>query len=360
MNIAISIRNDIGLDVLLGGNGIMQNAKFLYDLFALMGHQPYFLYFGDPMTAPLRIRGVDYKVVRFEDALNGAIQTPVILEVGVTLTPELRSQARSICNSKIVVVRLGNTYMLDLEDILFNEDRDNTIYYAGADWVWISPHFELTHEYHAVINQAPVSVCPFLWEADFINEGFADGLIENRALDIYVMEPNMNAVKNALIPLCIISETFKHCPDSFGKATILNALKFNQKKFFLNNIIRNLPGLSNQHDKVFFTGRYSLDEVFKQPDVLLSFQRDNALNYLSNEALYKGIPFVHNSEMMQDVGYYYPDYRIQSGVEALRQALSAGYSESITHENRRFLQRYSIHNRVVQQQYHDLLKEVLA
>lgn len=34
-------------------------------------------------------------------------------------------------------------------------------------------------------------------------------------------------------------------------------------------------------------------------------------------ALYYNIPFVHNSEPMKDTGYFYPDFDVRLGTEAI-------------------------------------------
>jgi len=201
---------------------------------------------------------------------------------------------------------------------------------------------------------------PFLWEPDFIEHEFENYNEVNKPLDVYVMEPNINLIKNALIPLCIISELAEKNPGAFNRGLILNSEHFKDKPFFLNNIISNLPHTSSESDKVFFVNRHSFDEVFQTPAVLLGFQMNNGLNYLYNEALYKGVPLVHNSPFLRDIGYYYPNFGINAGVEALDKALKEGYNQGHTENNRMFLKQYSIKNREVQSQFDILIKEVLA
>ena len=48
-----------------------------------------------------------------------------------------------------------------------------------------------------------------------------------------------------------------------------------------------------------FFERCRFSDVFSHPDILLSHQWNNALNYLYLEALYKNIPLVHNSDFLQ-------------------------------------------------------------
>lgn len=355
MKIAITIRDDIALESSLGVNGISQNALFLYDVLINCGYEPYLLYSNTKFRPPDQIAGTHYKFLSLSSAIDNKAVIDVLLEVGTAVNHTTRQKLKDLYHTKVVVMRLGNTYWMDLENILFKSDSvtDGPVV-AGADQVWISPHFELTRQYHEALNQCPAKVCPFLWEPKFTNTEALD-FSQGPLRDIYVMEPNINVVKNALIPLCIISELFKKDPNSFGKATILNGLHFYKKRLFLHNIIANLPGTSSQVDKVFFTGRYNFTQVFSKPGVLLGFQYQNGLNYLYNEALYCGVPLVHNSEFLQEVGYYYSEFDIKGGATQLENALATGFDQQQLEKNRQFLTRFSVSNPKIQTEYQHLI-----
>lgn len=355
MKIAITVRDDISFNQALAVNGISQNALFLYDVLKNSGHQPVLLYFDKKYEPPLEIAGYPYDFLLCQSALDNKANIQVLLELGVALSREQRQQLRNLYATKVVVMRLGNSYWMDLENILFKPDEvtDGPVV-AGADQVWISPHFELTQQYHEALNQCPAQICPFLWDPKFISSETVD-FPTGPLRDIYVMEPNINVVKNALIPLCIISEVFKKDPELFGKATILNGLHFNDKPLFLRNIIANLPGTSSQLDKVYFTGRYSFEQVFANAGILLGFHYQNGLNYLYNEALYSGVPLVHNSEFLQEVGYYYSEFDIRGGAIQVEKALEAGVDTGQVDANRSFLKRFSTNNSAVQTAYNKLL-----
>lgn len=358
MNVAITIRADLEFSHLLSCNGIAQNAVFLYDVVKELGYETCFLHFDADFVPPDNIAGEPYSFISYQDCLDKDTSLDIILEVGVSLGVDQRAYVRQRFNSKVVVVRLGNSYWMDLEDVLFKpSDFAFGPVHAGADRVWISPHFEPTKQYHESLNQCPARICPFLWLPKFVSEqpvNYPAGSLE----DIYVMEPNINVVKNALIPLCIISELFKRAPHCFGRASILNGLHINEKPVFLKNIIANLPGTSSEFDKVFFSGRYSFDHVFSNFGVLLGFQFQNGLNYLYNEALYRGVPLIHNSEFLRDVGYYYDDFNIRTGADQVERALNDGFQPKVVHENRQFLERYSPNDADVQNTYQSLLSEL--
>jgi hypothetical protein len=55
-------------------------------------------------------------------------------------------------------------------------------------------------------------------------------------------------------------------------------------------------------------------------DCVVSHQWHNAQNYLYYETLYGGYPLIHNSPIIKDLGYYYPEFDCKAGGEALIRA----------------------------------------
>jgi hypothetical protein len=55
-------------------------------------------------------------------------------------------------------------------------------------------------------------------------------------------------------------------------------------------------------------------------DCVVSHQWHNAQNYLYYETLYGAYPLIHNSPMIKNLGYYYPDFDCQKGGAAIVQA----------------------------------------
>lgn len=359
MKIAITVNCGQPMEFMVRTNGIMQNCKFLYDILELMGHEPYFLYFSDGKTEEYVLARKNYRAHNFSDLISSNIEAPLILEIGMTINNDQRDILKSKKSSKLVLVRLGNTYYIDLETLIFKPNSEGIVYCQGADRVWLSPHYVQYMQYNEAINQCPGRIAPYVWEADFTSDAFSEGTEIKGGRDIYVMEPNINITKNSLIPLCIVAELFKKNPNAYRRATILNSEHFKDMPYFLENLIRNLPGTSSNHDKVYFTGRYNFDDVFKRPDVLLCFHHENGLNYLQNEALYKGVPLVHNSEYYKGVGHFYNEYEVQGGVEATEAALAEGFNLDIRKKNRDFLYAFSIHNPKVQQGYAELIADVM-
>lgn len=366
MKIAITLAKSTVLPGLLFTNGMLQNAKFLYDMLLLMKHEPFFLVFNDseedqPLDNPdlITIGEQTYHYQTVLDFEQGDEPVDLTLEVCMTVGHALRKQLREVHGSRIVTVRYGNGLVLDTEDILFNNHGGYRNISYLTDMVWYSPHFERARTYFEAIYNAPAAQCPYLWEPNFVEGEFQQDYDHTQAPELVIMEPNINVVKTMVIPICIANKLYKEQADSFSKLWILNAAHIREKEFFINNFVENLPVLQGDKNKSYFSARVSFEDAFPQKRILIGHHWENELNYLYCEALYKGVPLVHNSECMSEVGHYYSLSDIEQGADALKQAIKEFDSNDVN-RNREFLYRYSIHNPQVQAGYQTLIDKVLA
>lgn len=340
------------------GNGYSQNVKFFYDLLELMGHEPWFMTAERIEENRFELLGKQYRCVQMQEMVDRMMHCDIAFEGGVTINPDMRDFLRQAFGTRIVSLRYGIGLLMDMEQLVHVETMSPGIHVGGADVVWTSPHIAYGLPYLRTLYKCPSGISPYIWEPDFVNRRFlASG--KPRTRDIYVMEPNISVIKNALIPMAIIEETWRAEPDSFGKAYILNAMQFYQRQYFLQNIVRHMDSLLAERNKVYFTPRARFDDAFQQPDLLLGHQWGCDLNYLYTEALYAGIPLVHNSESLQEVGYYYPGFDVDVGKEQMLRALREYRVEDQVAANEAQLFKYSIHNPAVQQEYQRLIEQVM-
>jgi hypothetical protein len=355
ISVAITIRNDVPVSQILFGNGLSQNVKFLYDILQLIDCDPYFLVDNPSPHNAIMLKDVVYKAYTLSEVLDSQMHTDLALEAGVTISHAMRKQLTDSFNTKIVCIRYGHSMFMDMEQMCHKETMSPGLYINKPDAVWASPHFVKAFSYLETIYQAPVAIGPYIWEPDFVTKGKDHGYVEQP--DIYVMEPSISLLKNALIPMAIIEKAYRVQPELFGKAMILNGLHYNQQTYFLENIALNMSSLIAEANKVYFTGRYAFDDAFTRRDILLGHQFECELNYLYLEALYKNIPLVHNSPAFSDVGYYYPDFDVNIGHAQLTAAINdRDYDEK---KNEDFIYQYSIHNIDNQNAYRKLIEEIL-
>ncbi len=339
-------------------NGYSQNVKFLYDLLEALGHRPCFA-LDAPSPGEVTIRGRRYRTRAMAEVLAAPSPVDLVFEAGVTVDPGQRAILRERDGARVVSVRYGTSLIFDMEQMLHEETMTPGVHVTGSDVVWTSPHIAYGAPYLRTLYDCPVAVAPYLWEPDFVDVRF-DASADPPRRDVYVMEPNMSVIKNALVPLAILEEVFRSAPDSFGKAMILNATRFHQRTYFLENIVRSFRSLLAESEKVYFTPRALFREAITRRDVLLAHQWGCGLNYLYMEALHAGIPFVHNAEELAEAGFYYPGFDVQAGAEQLARALAPHDADAQARRSAAVLERFSVRNPDVQREYARLLDEAMS
>jgi hypothetical protein len=55
-------------------------------------------------------------------------------------------------------------------------------------------------------------------------------------------------------------------------------------------------------------------------DAVVSWQMENALNYMWYDVLYGNYPLIHNAHFIKDAGYYYEGFDVTMGKEKLLEA----------------------------------------
>ena len=83
----------------------------------------------------------------------------------------------------------------------------------------------------------------------------------------------------------------------------------------------------------------------------------NELNYSHLESLYLGLPLIHNAEILQDVGYYYPEFDVQLGAMQLKNAIQnhASVLGQYKKDVKVVLDKFSINNKENIKAYQDLI-----
>ena len=365
LTFALSIRDDIS-DSNLFTNGISQNIIFLCDLFELLGHKVMLLVNTKRQQKKITFRNKkSYRVFTTDEMVEKKIHLDLAFEIGQILSIKQRKLLAQL-GAKMVTLHCGNQLIMDMELLFYGDGKKTGKRHIShnTDDVWIIPQHAHQLTYMEVLTGARVSICPCIWEPSFLPKEHKKSMKFRDVPNIYVMEPNLSVVKNALIPITIIEALHQESPDHFNQAFIINGMKIHNHPYFLNNIASNFHSTNAKitGEKVFFTPRASLEDAFTHYDILLSHHWRNELNYLSFEALYYNIPLVHNSDAMKSVGFFYPDFDVKKGKKALTKALTEYKANFKEHEqrNKEFLKTISISNKDVQDKYKELIEQALA
>ncbi|MDR5772498.1 MULTISPECIES: DUF2827 domain-containing protein [unclassified Caballeronia] len=252
----------------------------------------------------------------------------VMIEMSAQLNKEWSIKFRD-GGGKIITMRVGNDYVIDIERMVFNLQHALLISGAPYDEVWTLPEYERScAPYFETLFRAPVKLMPHLWspvvldrEVAKLPEGQTFGYQRGRGRwRIGIFEPNVCMVKTSYIPMLCCEMAHRENPDMIERMYAYNTFKLKDHPGFAGfaqslNIVK--------HGLGFFEGRYPFAQIVPvSVDAVVSHQWENPQNYVYYEALYGGYPLIHNSHLIGDCGYRYQDFDCEEGGRALRRAFA--------------------------------------
>ena len=309
-------------------NGLCQNIIFLYELLEAAGYNPIFIDFCDTEDHKLIDRGAERAVLKnkniihYSELKENVHSFDVVLCPGIACNHDHYITYKSLNqNCKIVSIQYGNTLMTDMCDFICKEKSQGKwpkpINVQIYDETWISPHYKFQDQFLEVSNNCPVKILPYIWDDKFIIESAKSmGILKNlqyepnQERNIAVIEPNLNITKNYLIPLNAVKHLLRTKPELIENVFFYGAEGIlSENKTFVYSRIQHDEVFIKHLNKLYFDPRRPIIEIMKYENpIFLSHQHLNALNYAHLEALYFNYPLVHNSDFIQDYGYYYNQF----------------------------------------------------
>ena len=259
---------------------------------------------------------------------------------------------------------------------------DISYFRGNVDEVWYVPQQgHQNHDYYRILNgleDDKVFAVPFIWDPMFIDqacESYGKDAVKtgtqsgspiylkptsDRPLNICIYEPNMNVVKYALLPL-LIAEEFKRGGGNIGLVNMMMGSRILKNDYF-KSILYNLdlvnPGDTNLRT---FGRKPVVETLANHADIVVSHQWENPLNYAYLDCLYLQYPLVHNADMIQDAGYYYPECDLKTASAQLKKAADSHGDnlESYNEQSEEVLTRYTVYNEKLVQTYKELLDNLI-
>jgi hypothetical protein len=337
-------------------NGCVQNAYFLYLGFQKIGLRPVFVYEDIRSEGKVKVfaggaLGPDLVVypVHCEDAPEKLLEYHTFVSTTIRASPQLCSKLEKLGIAR-VQTKCGANYIMDQEAFLFqlkgyggfgeiDSQNDN-------DELWIQDGMKKYVDYFETLGQTPCFVLPNYWNMNIQNKLAAQvgketplrklcDDVSDDAIDILIMESNINICKNAIIPLVICERLLQlnskevgtvyafSFPDNSNAHSMVNKLSlWKQKK------LRKFARLVSV--EIFSTFAKS-----QRPVVILTNMLQVPLNYAHFEALYLGFPLVHNSPALRDegLGYYYEENDIAGAIARIREASALTPETHLAHRD---------------------------
>jgi Protein of unknown function (DUF2827) len=308
-------------------NGIFQNCILLVQMFKQMPEVADAVLIHGPgiteIPAGLMLAETGTEIVGWDKAME---MLDVVVEMSDQLAEDWveKFQAKG---GRYVAMKVGNEYFIDVERAIYSLPHAGLCSRKAYDAIWTLPQYaDCCTDYFSLNTRSPVRILPHLWSPLFLEMGLARmpegprfGYQSGRKRwRVCVFEPNLCMVKTSVIPMLACEDAYRANPRFAEIFRFLNTFKSKDNPAFTRfaqslDIVKN--GLSS------FDGRfYYYEFMAHHGDCVVSHQWHNAQNYLYYETLYGGYPLIHNSPMIKDLGYYYPDFDCQAGGEALIRA----------------------------------------
>lgn len=189
--------------------------------------------------------------------------------------------------------------------------------YTGISAIWTWSHFKETdYAYLEFISRKPVFKCPFFWNPmlldSYIKECRLPEWSRGEEDKIVICESNQSNTSNCTMPMVILSEIY--LKNQKQKWTVVNGDELIKRDFFVSNVVKNLHFGQGACDiSGNFMKRVRLPDLRRESNYIISHQRFRPIKYMLLDALYLGIPLIHNCEMLSGLPggqYFYTLNRI--------------------------------------------------
>jgi hypothetical protein len=311
-------------------NGIFQNVLFLAMLLRkspIVGQVVIVTGGGDGGPQEAR-RMLEESPVPVIDMATAMQELDLMIEMSAQLGKDWVVEFRGR-GGKVVSMRVGNDYVIDIERMVF--DKPHALLISGAPYheVWTLPEYETTCvPYFRSAFRAPVRAMPHLWHPVVLEraigklpegQGFAyqSG---RRRWRMGMFEPNICMVKTSHVPMLVCEAAHRARPDITEHVHAYNTFHMKDHPGF-NGFANSLDIV--RHGLATFEGRFPIWHVLAlHCDAVISHQWENAQNYVYYEALYGDYPLIHNSHLIGDCGYRYHGFDCEEGGAALLRAFA--------------------------------------
>ena len=341
-------------------SGASQTSLALAELFTYMGYTCTFIHGGEETWwEDVTSLKASWPSVRATDVVQG--QFDRILEV--TLCPMLRALAPCIW-----IVRKTPLFA-DMEACVVPYElpkRD----LVGIAETWVQEELVSTDDiqYLELITRRPVRSVPFLWSAIAIEAYRKEKPIpiwlqsyeEGKPFTVHICETNTSSASSCLIPICM----YREIKVPSARLLIHNADTLKESEYFQKNLWANLTGDLSMESA--FVGRQRIVEIpSMQNTILFAHSRFMNIRPYLLDALWCGIPIVHNSPLLRELPHagkgYYPNNDILAGAKAAKEVMTAWISQTELFQLRKsILHRFGILNESLKRRWKEACESVEA
>lgn len=334
----------------LFSNGTVQNAYFIYMVYTKLGYKCDLLCW-NPSYTTLDYKDIRIKLITEDETKFKPSHYKLLITVGAGITEPIYKQCKK---HKVYVAGFicGNLLCMNVEKWILDKPALTAIgKERPIDGLWIIGAFEFMKTYVELMRGAKARMVPHLWSPCLLEDHTVNkfkksvsDLIYNPAprntkkIDIIILEPNINFVKTALVPVMAAEKFHIDNPNLLNQVFVFN---FPMQSKDAAHIVNNLT----IKDKVRKFTSLHIAEIllhFNKGDampIFVSHQMYTHWNYLYYELMYYGYPLIHNSNLLKDYCYQYNEFDIATCSDKIKEA-ALHHNENFTKQletNRTYL-----------------------
>jgi len=318
-------------DTSLFSNGLIQNAYFLYEVFTRLGHTCHLLSYNKSYTK-LDYNDIPIRTLSEDDTVFRVSDYKMIITVAMGITESMYKKCKAV-GVRVIGFICGNSLLMNLEDFKTSPPTGAVVgKERPVDELWVIEAFDYMKSYLELLRGAPVRLVPHLWSPRLLETVVIEKLKKpasallysptihtSKQIEIIVLEPNINVVKTALIPLMAAERVFLDAKELINEVYIFNYPVENKNaEAILGNLmvkgkVRKFKSLHIGDILTHFNAKDTMP-------VFVCHQLYTPWNYLYYELLYFGYPFIHNSPRLKEFGYYYNEFDIDGCARQVRLA----------------------------------------
>lgn len=311
-------------------NGLIQNAYFLYETFLHLGHTCTLLCYDKESTTIRGLPSVPIKPISTDAAEFDTSEYNMLITVGIGISPSVYAACRK-SGTRVIGFVCGN--MLANATLGFISNNESRVIgkETPVDKLWIIEGHRYMKTFMELTRGVPSALIRHSWSPKLLDMFAAsrdrpEGSLHYKhdrpvsKVNLLILEPNMDYVKSAVVPMTIAEYVDKLRPDLIKEVFVFN---WPEKSATADHLIRTLDvGKKTRKFKSLL-----IDEILthfnaaEEPFVVISHQLHNPWNYLYYEMFHYGVPLVHNSPDFKQCGYYYSDCNVEEGARAVLNAI---------------------------------------
>jgi len=350
----------------LFSNGITQNAWFIYECLRSCGYTCEFLC-NEPDPKPFAFKGLILRSFINEFPYHEYLAI-------ITITKSIsRKDYDAFHRLRIPVISFicGNHFMIDMETFIYCNNVNSSFQKdKKADFIWLIPSLLFSSSYFETLHGLPTFELTHLWSPQLLEHRASTlSRVQPEALyfkeknykkmDIIVLEPNINIVKNGVCALAIAEFIYKRNPTLINRVYVSNLPTNDYAKQFIENLT--IPIYIQKGYKEMDELLLTINDSDAMP-IFICNQLYNTLNYVYYECLYYGYPLVHNSTSLEETGYFYPGYDVEEGAAAVQNAFRTHIKgfRSYVASGRDYLERVNPYSKDVQAKWTAALSSIIT